>query len=306
MRRCGMLLLSLAFLTVLLSGCFGWAKGKIVDPKRVAEAVRAFEEENLRLEPIEREKEWILEGVKPVRYTLFEPSDELDESLREQLSIYVFKSEEHRIAGLEDFYCQTAALNMLFPRIYAYEEIMMFYWAAAALDETTRFGEALERVVNRLAGTTVYFNASHAVDRVLQLRPEFPKPGKTGTVTLSVGGPAPGLTVEGVTRTEVEPEVSANAKAISGEEPAMAAGTKTETKTEVEAEAEPKRMAPATAKPEADEGAEAEAYIVTLIKEWNAEIGGEKIISTWRYRVTRDKVELLESADQDWRLNVIK
>ena len=258
MRKFGLLLFVLGFLTAVLAGCF--EKGKIADPERVAEAVRAFDEENLELIPVEREKDWVLEGIRPVRFAVSEPDDELDLSLKEQISVYVFHSEEHRIAGLRDFYRQFTETGLPFPRIYGHKSIMLLYWTASAPDEPAKFGEILERVINRLAGEMVYFGAAHAAARVLELRPEFPEPGQTALLSMSIGGSAPGLTVEGVARTEVAPA------------------------------------------PEAGE----EAYIVALVKEWNASIGGEKVVSTWRYRVTRGGAELVESDDQDWRLELIK
>lgn len=49
-----------------------------------------------------------------------------------------------------------------------------------------------------------------------------------------------------------------------------------------------------------------DSYIVTLTKNWNLSINGTPIVSTWKYKVNKGSVTLVESHDMDAAITIIK
>jgi len=49
-----------------------------------------------------------------------------------------------------------------------------------------------------------------------------------------------------------------------------------------------------------------DSYIVTLTKNWNLIVNGTPVVSTWKYRVDKGSVTLLESHDMDATVRIIK
>ena len=49
-----------------------------------------------------------------------------------------------------------------------------------------------------------------------------------------------------------------------------------------------------------------DVYVVKLTKVWDIEIGGKQPVSTWTYKVSGDKVELIGYEDNDDMVEIIK
>lgn len=108
--------------------------------------------QGLELKPVEVRNEWVLNGVKPSRYTVGSPKENKDPSDLEHVSIYIFKSEQRLEIGLNDFHKQTELYDMIYPRIYKINNAMIFYWARGNMDESAKFGTLFEKVVEKLLG----------------------------------------------------------------------------------------------------------------------------------------------------------
>lgn len=106
--------------------------------------------QQLLLTPIRPDKEWILDGINPSRYTVSPINNEADSTRLEQVSIYIFKSEQQLEEGLKDFQKQTELINMLYPRIYKINNAMIFYWAHGNLEETAKLSSYFEKAVKLL------------------------------------------------------------------------------------------------------------------------------------------------------------
>ncbi|OME78004.1 hypothetical protein BK120_25255 [Paenibacillus sp. FSL A5-0031] len=106
--------------------------------------------QQLLLTPISPDKEWILDGIKPSRYTVSPINNEADSTRLEQVSIYIFNSEQQLEDGLKDFQKQTELINMLYPRIYKLNNAMIFYWAHGNMEETAKLGSYFDKAVKLL------------------------------------------------------------------------------------------------------------------------------------------------------------
>ncbi|MGO4345929.1 hypothetical protein AB4Z45_10620 [Paenibacillus sp. MCAF9] len=106
--------------------------------------------QQLLLAPIRPDKEWILDGIKPSRYTVSPINNEADSTRLEQVSIYIFNSEQQLEEGLKDFQKQTELINMLYPRIYKLNNAMIFYWAYGNMEEPAKLGSYFEKAVKLL------------------------------------------------------------------------------------------------------------------------------------------------------------
>ncbi|MDQ8735726.1 hypothetical protein [Paenibacillus sp. LHD-38] len=106
--------------------------------------------QQLLLISIDIENEWVLEGITPSRYTVDHIKNDNKSAIHEQLSIYVFNSEEHLEAGLDDFHKQTALMDMLYPRIYKINNVMLFYWARGDMDKQAIFGPSFDKAAEQL------------------------------------------------------------------------------------------------------------------------------------------------------------
>ncbi|MGO4698711.1 hypothetical protein AB4Z50_31010 [Paenibacillus sp. 2TAB26] len=129
---------------------------QIIEPEVVASSLylNLIEEElynqQLLLTPIRPDKEWILDGIKPSRYTVSPLNNETDSTRLEQLSIYIFNSKQQLEEGLKDFQKQTELINMLYPRIYKLNNAMIFYWAHGNMEETAKLSSYFEKAVKLL------------------------------------------------------------------------------------------------------------------------------------------------------------
>ncbi|WP_054023682.1 hypothetical protein [Bacillus sp. FJAT-28004] len=106
--------------------------------------------QQLLLTPISLDKDWVLDGIKPSRYTVSLINKETDSTRLEQLSIYIFDSEQQIEEGLKDFQKQTEMINMLYPRIYKLKNAMIFYWAHSNMDEPAKLGSYFDKAVELL------------------------------------------------------------------------------------------------------------------------------------------------------------
>lgn len=49
-----------------------------------------------------------------------------------------------------------------------------------------------------------------------------------------------------------------------------------------------------------------DTFVVTLTKDWNLSINGQKVISRWKYKVTSGELTLIGCEDNDKRVAIIK
>ncbi|WP_419874337.1 hypothetical protein [Candidatus Pristimantibacillus sp. PTI5] len=116
--------------------------------------LKLVEEELIRqqllLKPIRHENEWVLTGVTPSRYTVGPMKNENKPASLEQLSVYIFESEKQLEAGLEDFHKQTALMDLVYPRIYKINNVMLFYWARSDMDKQAILGPFFAKAAGQL------------------------------------------------------------------------------------------------------------------------------------------------------------
>ncbi|WP_138755451.1 hypothetical protein [Paenibacillus sinopodophylli] len=106
--------------------------------------------EQIRLIPFEAEREWILNGTAPNRYTLEHATEEKNSEHAEQLSVYIFQSDEDLEAGLADFHKQTALMDMNYPVISRINNVMLFYWASPSSDTHAEMNALVQEAVEAL------------------------------------------------------------------------------------------------------------------------------------------------------------
>lgn len=113
--------------------------------------IKALASEGPELMPVQEDRNnWILNNIKPNKFTVGKPTENTDPSKLERVSIYVFESEHSRKKGLEDFYKQIEKYDMMIPRIYEARNVMVFYWAHADMDKPARFEQQFQKAINQL------------------------------------------------------------------------------------------------------------------------------------------------------------
>ncbi|WP_337103639.1 hypothetical protein [Paenibacillus sp. YIM B09110] len=117
----------------------------------VTDALQAAGLEIREVAQTESERDWILDHVKPTRYTVCLPTENIVPAKLERVSLYVFDSENARTKGLEDFRKQTAMYDMMMPRMYEIHNVMIFYWSHADMDQTGRYERYFESAVASLS-----------------------------------------------------------------------------------------------------------------------------------------------------------
>lgn len=152
---------------IALTGCFNesienhprrpvgegdYKQGKEIVAKLTLEDVKkAFQAEGPELMPVEEPNDyWILNNIKPNRFTVGSPTEDTDPTKLERVSIYVFESENASKKGLEEFNKQKEKYDMMLPRIYEAKNVMVFYWAHSAMDRPAKYEEQFEKAINQL------------------------------------------------------------------------------------------------------------------------------------------------------------
>lgn len=105
----------------------------------VTEALQTSGLEIREVAQSETDRDWVLGGVKPNRFTVCLPNENVDPAKLERVSLYVFESENARVKGLEDFRKQTAMYDMMMPRMYEIQNVLIFYWSLADMDQTGKY-----------------------------------------------------------------------------------------------------------------------------------------------------------------------
>lgn len=119
--------------------------------KTLEDFINALESEGPELMPVQEDRNnWILNNIKPNKFTVGSPFENTDPSKLERVSIYVFKSENARIKGLEDFNKQIEKYDMMIPRIYEARNVMVFYWAHADMDKPAKYEQQFQKAINQL------------------------------------------------------------------------------------------------------------------------------------------------------------
>lgn len=153
---------------IALTGCFNGTIENNPSPKEVVEEYTesneltsvakktledfkiALQAEGLELIPVEDGNDWLLNNNKPNNFTVGSPNENIDPTKLEEVSIYVFESEQARKKGLEDFNKQTEKYDMMFPRIYEADNVMVFYWAHADMDKPAKYEPHFQKAINKL------------------------------------------------------------------------------------------------------------------------------------------------------------
>ncbi|MEK4510766.1 hypothetical protein EJP82_06800 [Paenibacillus anaericanus] len=110
----------------------------------------ALQAEGLELITVEDGYDWLLNNNKPNNFTVGNPIENIDPTKLEQVSIYVFESEHARKKGLEDFNKQREKYDMMIPRIYEAENVMLFYWAHADMDKPAKYEPQFQKAIKKL------------------------------------------------------------------------------------------------------------------------------------------------------------
>ncbi|OPA73040.1 hypothetical protein BVG16_30700 [Paenibacillus selenitireducens] len=133
-------------------GEYNDGKEIVIEAKKTLEDFKkALQEEGLELMPVEESNnDWILNNMKSNRFTVGSPVENTDPTKLEQVSIYVFESENARKKGLEDFNKQKERYDMMLPRIYEAKNVMVFYWARAAMDKPAKYEQQFQKAINQL------------------------------------------------------------------------------------------------------------------------------------------------------------
>lgn len=107
--------------------------------------------DELELMPVKEEiNNWILNSIKPNKFTVGKHSENTDISKLERVSIYIFESEDSRKKGLENFYKQIELYDMMIPRIYEARNVLVFYWALADMDKPAEYEQQFQTAINQL------------------------------------------------------------------------------------------------------------------------------------------------------------
>ncbi|WP_307397048.1 hypothetical protein [Paenibacillus anaericanus] len=99
---------------------------------------------------VEDGNDWLLNNNKSNNFTVDSPNENIDPTKLEQVSIYVFESEHARKKGLEDFNKQKEKYDMMIPRIYEAENVMVFYWALDDLDQPAKYEPQFQKAIKKL------------------------------------------------------------------------------------------------------------------------------------------------------------
>lgn len=104
--------------------------------------------QQLILEPVNQEKEWILDGVTPRTFRAKLENDETtetDAAFQELISIYTYNFAHQLETAIKDFQTQTQLMNLRLPRIYKLNNVMIFYWARSDADEPAKLDPQLNK-----------------------------------------------------------------------------------------------------------------------------------------------------------------
>lgn len=118
--------------------------------KTLEDFKKALQSEGLELMSGQEERNnWVLNNIKPNKFTVGKPNENTDPSKLERVSIYVFESEHSRKKGLEDFNKQIEKYDMMIPRIYEARNVMVFYWALADMDKPAKYEQQFQKAINQ-------------------------------------------------------------------------------------------------------------------------------------------------------------
>jgi hypothetical protein len=117
------------------------------DQTSIEEAMKAKGIRYVAQKPVQN---WQLAGVKPISYAVSSMREQPEPETSEEVSVYIFSSEQHRKNGLADFHKQTERYNMLYPRIYEKRNVLLLYWAKGDMNAPSKLGEKFTNAMNSL------------------------------------------------------------------------------------------------------------------------------------------------------------
>lgn len=139
--------LLLVIILVVLSGCLNKDKN-VTEPLLTLEKVKAgLQSDGIEMFPIQISNDDLsLNKVKPDNFTVGRPLE--DVAQLEQISIYIFDSEDSRILGRKDFdrFLEFSKLATT-PNVYGQKNILIIYWKNSS---NNKFGEQIDKVLTNL------------------------------------------------------------------------------------------------------------------------------------------------------------
>lgn len=152
MRKIMITLLAMCF---IVTGCFANQTEKqpvtVNEDKLTLDKVKMeIKAEGIELFVEEEQSVWVLNKVKPNWFSVNSPTEKA--VYPENISIYVFESEQARKDGLKDFNIQKEKYNMMIPIIYEHKNVLILYWHHENLDKAknTKFGKQIEMAIQKI------------------------------------------------------------------------------------------------------------------------------------------------------------
>jgi hypothetical protein len=156
------MMITLLVMCFIITGCFANQTGKkpvivkeIETPVNekiltLNEVKKALETEGIEMFVKEEQNDWVLNNVKPNRFSVTRPDEK--SAYPEFISIYVYESKQARKEGLKDFNTQKEKYNMVIPNIYETKNVLILYWHHENLDnaKNTKFGKQIEIAIQKI------------------------------------------------------------------------------------------------------------------------------------------------------------
>ncbi|KRE39993.1 hypothetical protein [Paenibacillus sp. Soil522] len=155
-------ILSCAIL-VVLTGCLANPSDKrpenvkveanwVVDEDKLTldHVKKAIEAEGVELFLRDEKNDWVLNQVKPNRFSIGWPTEKTVRP--EYISIYIYKTEQARKEGLDDFNMQKEKYDMQIPNIYEHKNALILYWHHENVDNAhnSKFGSQIEAAIQKI------------------------------------------------------------------------------------------------------------------------------------------------------------
>lgn len=128
------------------------AKTLVVDEEMLTldHVKKAIEAEGVELFLRDEKNDWVLNKVKPNRFSIGSPTEKTVRP--EYISIYIYKTEQARKEGLDDFNMQKEKYDMQIPNIYEHKNVLILYWHHENVDNAhnSKFGSQIEAAIQKI------------------------------------------------------------------------------------------------------------------------------------------------------------
>ncbi|ANE45443.1 hypothetical protein SY83_02895 [Paenibacillus swuensis] len=137
---------------LLLTGCFTGESGLSISKENLTldKVTNALNAEGIEMVPEDIEKDWKLHRIKPHRFSVTQPTEKTIN--KEYISVYIYRSEQARIKGLQDLNHQKQKYDMQIPLIYEHKNVLILYWHHQNVDdaENAKFNVQIKHALQGL------------------------------------------------------------------------------------------------------------------------------------------------------------